>query len=86
MHELVIDLWRTRRMTVFMATHDIGEAFKLGTRVLTFDKVRIDPHEPHAFGATITYDLAGLDRANPQQEDVPCAPAPTPDQAVPAPP
>ena len=44
-------------MTVFMVTHDISEAFKLGTRVLTFDRVRRDPQAPDAFGATITYDL-----------------------------
>ena len=41
-----------------MVTHDIGEAFKLGTRVLSFDKWRIDPHAPHRFGATTVYDLA----------------------------
>jgi len=33
------------------------EAFKLGTRVLAFDKRRIDPHAPHRFGATAVYDL-----------------------------
>ena len=44
-----------------MVTHDIGEAFKLGTRVLVFDKVRHDPQFPSAYGATITYDLK-LDR------------------------
>ena len=33
-------------MTVFMVTHDIREAFKLGTRVLVFDKVRRDPQAP----------------------------------------
>jgi NitT/TauT family transport system ATP-binding protein len=33
-------------MTVFMVTHDIAEAFKLGTRVITFDKVRRDPQAP----------------------------------------
>ena len=41
-------------MTIFMVTHDLGEAFKLGTRVLTFDRVRHDPQEPDAFGASIT--------------------------------
>ena len=40
-----------------MVTHDIHEAFKLGTRMLVFDKVRHDPHAPDAYGATITYDL-----------------------------
>jgi NitT/TauT family transport system ATP-binding protein len=44
-------------MTIFMVTHDIGEAFRLGTRLIVFDKVRHDPHMPSAYGATITYDL-----------------------------
>ena len=62
MHELITRLWRETGMTVFMVTHDIGEAFKLGTRVLTFDRVRRDPQEPDAFGASITYDLKGYNR------------------------
>jgi NitT/TauT family transport system ATP-binding protein len=57
MHELILKLWRETGMTVFMVTHDIKEGFALGTRVLVFDKVRNDPHDPGAFGATITYDL-----------------------------
>jgi NitT/TauT family transport system ATP-binding protein len=40
-----------------MVTHDIKEAFKLGTRVLAFDKRRRDPHAPHRYGATAVYDL-----------------------------
>ena len=59
MHALITELWRETGMTIFMVTHDLREAFKLGTRVLTFDKVRHDPHEPNAYGATITYDLRG---------------------------
>jgi len=57
MHELLHDLWRELNMTIFMVTHDIHEAFKLGTRILVFDKVRHDPQAPQAYGATITYDL-----------------------------
>jgi NitT/TauT family transport system ATP-binding protein len=59
MHGLVTRLWRAKGMTIFMVTHDISEAFKLGTRVLTFDKVRRDPQAPDAYGARITYDLPG---------------------------
>ncbi len=44
-------------MTVFMVTHDLSEGFNLGTRLLVFDKVRIDPHAPNAYGARITYDI-----------------------------
>jgi NitT/TauT family transport system ATP-binding protein len=57
MHALLLDLWRNTQMTVFMVTHDISEGFKLGTRLLVFDKVRRDPQHPNAYGATITYDL-----------------------------
>lgn len=59
MHVLMRRIWRETGMTVFMVTHDISEAFALGTRVLTFDKVRHDPQVPDAYGATITYDLQG---------------------------
>jgi len=61
MHELVGQLWRDHGLTVVMVTHDINEAFKLGTRVLTFDKRRHDPHAPHRYGATAVYDVT-LDR------------------------
>jgi NitT/TauT family transport system ATP-binding protein len=57
MHELVTRLWREHRITVVMVTHDLKEGFTLATRVVTFDKVRVDPVAPNAFGATVTYDL-----------------------------
>jgi len=57
MHEFLLELWRETAMTIFMVTHDIKEAFKLATRILAFDKVRDDPTDPGAYGATITYDL-----------------------------
>jgi NitT/TauT family transport system ATP-binding protein len=57
MHRLILRLWEEHGLTVLMVTHDITEAFKLGTRVLAFDKRRIDPHAPHRFGATAVYDL-----------------------------
>lgn len=57
MHELVSRLHAELALTVFMVTHDIAEGFKLGTRLLVFDKPRVDPHEPDLYGATITFDL-----------------------------
>ncbi|WP_114417049.1 ABC transporter ATP-binding protein [Marinospirillum perlucidum] len=57
MHELVLDLWRTEKLTVFMVTHDLEEGFYLGTRLWVFDKLRQDPQAPDAYGAGITYDL-----------------------------
>ena len=57
MHHLLQALWRDNHLTVFMVTHDLSEGFHLGTRLLVFDKVRLDPHAPEAYGATITYDI-----------------------------
>ena len=54
MQNLVKELWQQHRFTVFMVTHDIGEAFSLGTRLLVFDKVRWDTHAPNAYGASPT--------------------------------
>ncbi len=67
MHELVGGLWRERGLTIIMVTHDIGEAFKLGTRVLAFDKRRHDPQAPYRYGATAVYDVS-LDRKHRQAE------------------
>jgi NitT/TauT family transport system ATP-binding protein len=57
MHELILRLWRENGMTIFMISHDIQESFKLGTRLLTFDRLRHDPQAPEAYGASVTYDL-----------------------------
>jgi len=63
MHALIMRLWSEYSLTVIMVTHDIREAFLLGTRVLTLDKRRHDPHAPHRFGATAVYDLPLTKRA-----------------------
>jgi NitT/TauT family transport system ATP-binding protein len=57
MHALILKLWNTHKMTIFMVTHDLKESFDLGTRLLVFDKVRVDPQSPEAFGATITFNI-----------------------------
>jgi NitT/TauT family transport system ATP-binding protein len=57
MHKLILEVWAANRMTIFMVSHDIKESFELGTRLLTFDKLRHDPQSPEAFGASVTYDL-----------------------------
>lgn len=78
MHELVLSLWREHRLTIFMVTHDIKEGFYLGTRLWVFDKTRHDPQEPHAYGATITYDLpvGHVDRATYEEIDDSLRPVP----------
>ena len=57
MHALILKLWNTHKMTIFMVTHDLKESFALGTRLLVFDKVRIDPQSPEVYGATITFNI-----------------------------
>ena len=57
MHALILKLWNMNKMTIFMVTHDLQESFALGTRLLVFDKVRIDPQAPDAYGATITFNI-----------------------------
>jgi NitT/TauT family transport system ATP-binding protein len=57
MHTLILKLWNMNKMTIFMVTHDLQESFALGTRLLVFDKVRLDPQSPEAFGATITFNI-----------------------------
>jgi len=57
MHAFLSDIRAETGMTIFMVTHDLPEAFKLGDRVIVFDKTRWDPQAPEAYGATITYDF-----------------------------
>lgn len=57
MHRLIVRLWREHRMTVFMITHDVKEAFQLGTHLLVFDRQRHDPQAPERYGATVTYQI-----------------------------
>ena len=58
MHGLITRLWQEFGLTIIMVTHDIKEAFALGTRVLTLDKRRHDPHAPQRYGAGVIYDIA----------------------------
>ncbi|BAI98498.1 ABC transporter ATP-binding protein [Sphingobium sp. TA15] len=74
MHALITRLWRDYSLTIIMVTHDIREAFSLGTRVLALDKRRHDPHAPHRFGATAVYDLPlrnRIDAEASEQADAP---------------
>lgn len=57
MHALIRPLWREHKMTIVMVTHDLKEAFGLGTRLIALDKPRHDPQAPGRYGAVVTYDL-----------------------------
>ena len=67
MHDFLMELKAETGMTVFMVSHDLEEAFKLGDRVLVFDKPRWDPVDPGLYGATITYDFDARDKGIPFQ-------------------
>ena len=67
MHDFLTELQRETDMTVFMVTHDLEEGFKLGDRVIVFDKPRWDPTDPDAYGATITYDFDARNGGIPYQ-------------------
>ena len=58
MHGLITELWREHRLTILMVTHDLKEAFKLGTRVIALGKRRNDPQAPHRFGSMVLHDIA----------------------------
>ncbi len=83
-HDLMLNLWWETKMTVFMVSHDLREAFYLGTRVIAFDKPPEDePQHKHARreynerkahelknqGARITFDVQ-LDPADPIKEKI----------------
>ena len=55
-HTLLRGLWAETRMTVFMVTHDLDEAYALGTRVITFGKPDVIPPERTAVGSRIISD------------------------------
>lgn len=57
MHDLLLDIHSKLNFGVVMVTHDISEAFKLGSRVLVFDKVKVDKQYPNRYGSTIVNDI-----------------------------
>lgn len=56
-HELMLRLWNENELTVVMVTHDLSEAFRLGTRVVALERRRDQPEERERYGATISRDL-----------------------------
>lgn len=57
-HALMRRIWNESDLTVVMVTHDMSEAFRLGSRVLAFERRRDRPEEKIRFGATISRDIA----------------------------
>lgn len=57
-HDLMLSIWWDTKMTVFMVSHDLREAFYLGTRVIAFDRERAgNEEEKMRYGARITFDV-----------------------------
>lgn len=57
-HVLIRRIWNENDLTVVMVTHDLSEAFRLGTRVIAFERPRNRPEEMERYGATLGGDLA----------------------------
>ena len=57
-HVLIRRIWNENNLTVVMVTHDLSEAFRLGTRVIAFERPRNRPEELERYGATLSEDLA----------------------------
>jgi NitT/TauT family transport system ATP-binding protein len=56
-HVLMKRIWNDTDLTVVMVTHDLREAFELGTRVIAFERPRDRPEERERFGARLSKDI-----------------------------
>jgi NitT/TauT family transport system ATP-binding protein len=56
-HVLIRRIWNENNLTVVMVTHDLSEAFRLGTRVIAFERPRNRPEELERYGATLGEDF-----------------------------
>jgi NitT/TauT family transport system ATP-binding protein len=56
-HVLMKRLWHETDLTVVMVTHDMREAFTLGTRVIAFERPRDRPEERERYGALLSRDI-----------------------------
>ena len=52
-HVLIRRIWNENNLTIVMVTHDLSEAFRLGTRVIAFERPRDRPEELERYGATL---------------------------------
>jgi NitT/TauT family transport system ATP-binding protein len=80
-HVLMKRLWHETELTVVMVTHDMREAFTLGTRVIAFERPRDRPEERERYGASLSRDIdiwppriAGEPSAFAQDRDDPVIP------------
>lgn len=57
-HVLMKRLWNETNLTVVMVTHDMREAFTLGTRVIAFERPRNAPADRDRYGASLGSDIS----------------------------
>jgi NitT/TauT family transport system ATP-binding protein len=57
-HVLMKRIWNDTDLTVVMVTHDLREAFELGTRVIAFERPRNRPEERERYGAQLSGDIS----------------------------
>ncbi len=56
-HVLMKRLWNETDLTVVMVTHDMREAFTLGTRIIAFERPRNAPADRERYGASLGNDI-----------------------------
>jgi NitT/TauT family transport system ATP-binding protein len=56
-HVLMRRIWNESELTVVMVTHDLSEAFALGTRIIAFERPRNRPEEAERYGARLSADI-----------------------------
>jgi NitT/TauT family transport system ATP-binding protein len=67
-HVLMKRIWNETDLTVVMVTHDLREAFALGTRIIAFERPRDLPEERERYGATLVGDTkGGAEQAAPRE-------------------
>ena len=65
-HVLMRRIWNTSSLTVVMVTHDLSEAFELGTRVIAFERPRNRPEELERYGARLSADIPAPPESAPE--------------------
>ncbi|HVZ05027.1 ABC transporter ATP-binding protein [Hyphomicrobium sp.] len=66
-HVLMRRIWNESELTIVMVTHDLREAFELGTRIIAFERPRNRPEEAERYGSRLSADI-------PQPLDMPTTP------------
>ena len=70
-HVLMKRIWNETDLTVVMVTHDLSEAFELGTRVIAFERPRNRPEERERYGARLIARTSRSGRSERSPADLP---------------